>query len=77
MTEIYRLAVPAKLQHNILRNLHEGTLSDHLGEEKMLHWLRERFYWPGCAGDVSGVQPVQYVVLDLQVCKQCKQAIRY
>ena len=38
---------------NILRSLREGDLSAHLGEEKMRNLLKERFYWPSCADDVS------------------------
>eukprot|EP00731_Ephydatia_muelleri_P034946 Em0087g15a len=48
-----QLVVPAKLRQDILRSLHEGALSAHLGEEKMRNLLKERFYWPSCADDVS------------------------
>ena len=48
-----QLIVPAKLRQDILRSLHEGTLSAHLGEENMRNRLKERFYWPSCADDVS------------------------
>eukprot|EP00731_Ephydatia_muelleri_P010034 Em0005g620a len=48
-----QLVVPAKLRQDILRSLHEGALSAHLEEEKMRNLLKERFYWPSCADDVS------------------------
>ena len=48
-----QLIVPAKLRQDILRSLHEGALSAHLGVEKMRNLLKERFYWPSCADDVS------------------------
>ena len=30
-----------------------GATSAHLGEEKMLEQLKERFYWPGCTDAVK------------------------
>ena len=44
-----QLVLPTKLHADVLQSLHEGSLSAHLGEEKMLHQLKERFYWPGSA----------------------------
>ena len=44
--------VPEKLQKEILDELHSGELSGHLGEEKTLSHLKERFYWPGHWNDV-------------------------
>ena len=41
--------LPTKFHADVLQSLHEGSLSAHLGEEKMLHQLKERFYWPGSA----------------------------
>eukprot|EP00731_Ephydatia_muelleri_P036034 Em0193g7a len=43
------LVLPTKFHADVLQSLHEGSLSAHLGEEKMLHQLKERFYWPGSA----------------------------
>ena len=42
-----RIVVPAALRCDILQELHEGSLSGHLGAEKTLGKLKERFYWPG------------------------------
>ena len=44
---------PPKLQVDTLRDLHEGAIGGHLGEEKMLNKLKERFYWPGCTEAVK------------------------
>ena len=42
-----QLVLPSYLQHVAVRDLHEGAVGGHLGEEKMLSRLKERFYWPG------------------------------
>ena len=47
-----QLVVPEKLQKEVLNELHGGELSGHLGEEKTLSRLKERFYWPGHWNDV-------------------------
>eukprot|EP00731_Ephydatia_muelleri_P039226 Em1238g1a len=47
------LVLPAKLKVDTLRDLHEGAIGGHLGEEKMLNKLKERFYWPGCTEAVK------------------------
>ena len=33
--------------------LHQGAVGGHIGEEKMKHRLKERFYWPGCTEAVG------------------------
>eukprot|EP00731_Ephydatia_muelleri_P039166 Em1164g1a len=48
-----QLVLPAKLKVDTLRDLHEGAIGGHLGEEKMLNKLKERFYWPGCTEAVK------------------------
>ena len=45
--------VPKKQRKEILHHLHDGPLGAHLGENKTLEKLRERFYWPGHAADVK------------------------
>ena len=40
--------LPSKLQASAIRDLHEGAVGGHFGEEVLSH-LKERFYWPGCA----------------------------
>ena len=39
-----QLVLPSKLQKDVIRDLHEGAVSGHLGEEKVLSQLKERFY---------------------------------
>ena len=41
--------LPSKLQASAIRDFHEDVVGGHLGEEKVLSRLQERFYWPGCA----------------------------
>ena len=48
----HQLVVPTSLKTAVLRELHEGTSSGHLGEEKTMSRLRETFYWPGQWNDV-------------------------
>ena len=47
-----QLVVPTAIREQILRELHEGIASWHLGLDKTLHRLKERFYWPGHYNDV-------------------------
>ena len=42
-----QLVVPEGLRTEILKNLHEGVAGGHLGQDKTLHRLKERYYWPG------------------------------
>ena len=42
-----QLIVPQSLQQVILKELHEGTGGGHLGQDKTLNKLKERYYWPG------------------------------
>ena len=44
--------VPSSLQKEILDEPHGETQCGHLGEEKTLSRLKERFYWPGHWNDV-------------------------
>ena len=47
-----QLVVPLVLQKEVLHDLHSGAVGGHLGEDKTLNRLRERFYWPGHTEDV-------------------------
>ena len=47
-----QLVVPQSLRKGILTEVHEGTTSGHLGEERTHGRLKERFYWPGHWNDV-------------------------
>ena len=51
-TGSFQLILPFSLREGVLEDLHSGAIGGHLGEEKMIGYLKERFYWPGCAEDV-------------------------
>ena len=48
-----QLIVPKGLREKVLRQLHEGPAGGHFGEDKTLHRLWERFYWPGHQKNVA------------------------
>ena len=50
---IYQLVIPSALKSEVLRDIHEGILGGHLGIDKCLGKLKERFYWPGQYNDVK------------------------
>ena len=39
-----QLVIPVQ-EDKVLKDMHEGILGGHLGEEKRLGHIRERFYW--------------------------------
>ena len=41
-----QLIVPQSLQQVILKELHEGKGGGHLGQDRTLNKLKERYYWP-------------------------------
>ena len=47
--EWLQLVIRSSLREEVLREIHQGVVSGHLGEQKMLHQIKERFYWPGMA----------------------------
>ena len=47
-----QLVVPQKFRTDILKHLHEGVTGGRLGQDKTLHKLKERFYWPGHYNDI-------------------------
>jgi hypothetical protein len=47
-----QIIVPSALRQEVLVELHAGVGSGHLGMDKTLARLRERFYWPGQFNDV-------------------------
>ena len=53
MTRILQLIVPHTLREEVLTELHSGVVGGHLGKEKTMARLRERFYWPGQWNDVK------------------------
>ena len=48
-----QLVLPYRLYGKVIQDLHEGAVGAHLGEEKVLSQLKERFYWPGCTEAVK------------------------
>eukprot|EP00731_Ephydatia_muelleri_P000948 Em0001g948a len=48
-----QLVVPMSQRKIVLAELHEGVTGGHLGQEKTLMTLKERFYWPGHWNDVQ------------------------
>ena len=48
-----KLVVPKVLCGEVLSELHEGSFGGHLGMEKTLGKVKERFYWPGHFSDVQ------------------------
>ena len=43
--------VPRSLQDEVLHELHDGALEGHLGKDKTLNKVKERFYWQGMQHD--------------------------
>ena len=52
-TVILQQLVPESKRDEVLRELHEGTLGGHLGEDKTIARIKECFYWPGYHKDTS------------------------
>ena len=50
--EVLQLVIPQSLRAEVLQELHSGLVGGHLGEDKTMARLRERFYWPGQWADV-------------------------
>ena len=48
-----QLVVSHSMRKQVLHELHVGALGGHLGEEKTLLKVKERFYWPGMQGDIQ------------------------
>ena len=52
-TSHLQLVTPTTLREDVLHNVHGGTMSSHLGADKTLAKLKERYYWPGHYNDVQ------------------------
>ena len=42
-----QLVLPSVVRESVLQDLHSGSMGGHVGESKMIHLVRERYYWPG------------------------------
>ena len=49
----WQLVIPSNLRNDILHKLHTMETAGHLGVNKMLERVKEKFYWPGCTKDVK------------------------
>ena len=56
-----QLVLPSGLRESVLQNLHSSSMGGHEGESKMIHLVRERYYWPGWKEIVK-----VHVVLEMQ-----------
>ena len=52
-TSYLQLVTPRAMQEAILQEIHAGELGGHLGEDKTLSKIKQRFYWPGMQKDVE------------------------
>ena len=48
-----RLILPKQFRPQIIEELHQGIGGGHLGHEKILGQLKERYYWPSHYTDVK------------------------
>ena len=49
----WQFVIPSSLRNDILHELHTMDTAGHLGVNKTLERVKERFYWPGCTKDVK------------------------
>ena len=49
----WQFVIPSNLRKDILHELHTKETAGHLGVNKTLERVKDRFYWPGCTKDVK------------------------
>ena len=52
-SNVIQLVVPDSLKEEVMYGVHEGIGGGHLGVEKSVVKLKERFYWPGHYNDIK------------------------
>ena len=52
---IIQFVILEELRAEVLADLHDGAMGGHLGMDKTLSRLKERFYWPGHYNDVQAI----------------------
>ena len=57
-----QIVIPTSLQSTVLQQLHDH--SGHLGEQKTVAKVKERYYWPGYEANVAKW---------IQECRECQQ----
>ena len=51
--EVYQTVLPAALRQSVLHQLHDLRVAGHLGIQRMVQRVKQRFYWPGITLDVT------------------------
>ena len=49
----WQFVIPSNLRKDILHELHTKETAGHLGVNKTLERVKDRFHWPGCTKDVK------------------------
>ena len=67
VNEQRQLVLPRSCRTAILQMAHEIPLAGHLGRDKTLNRVLQRFYWPGCFEDVESF---------CSSCAECQKTVR-
>lgn len=51
----WKVVLPHSLRHTVLTELHSSKTACHLGVNKLLHKVQQRYYWVGLAADVRSL----------------------
>ena len=53
LVPVTQIVLPSTLREVVLHQLHDLRVSGHLGVNRTIARVQQRFYWPGCAVDVA------------------------